>query len=336
MNPAPDRTSEEEEPAWSPDGSRIAFTSDEFIWLINRDGSNLRRLTIDAQSGRHAAPAWSPDGKRLAFVSGQQNTREWDVWVINSDGSEARRVTDLSGYEYDPSFSPDGKQIVFSSTSPGGPGRALIYQLFIINLDGTRLCQIPTTGRNETSPDWSRQGIVYVREWNEPWWIPASKSLTSYPLLHDRKGTNPAWSADGSKVVYETDDGHIFLFDVRTRTLTPLTQRIVLTLTVLINPGRRNVIRATDGPIAVAVLSAPWFHPVTRLDRKSIRFGPAGGERPPDSCASEEVNNDGVPDLVCQFDVAQAFKTDHTQGFFKATGIDGLLFEGRDAVEVVY
>jgi Tol biopolymer transport system component len=87
------------DPAWSPDGRRIAFRrydgqlgfrsawpSDLFV--VNADGSGLRRLTRQAANLRWFA--WSPDGRTIAFL------RNGDVYVVNADGSEERRLTQLA------------------------------------------------------------------------------------------------------------------------------------------------------------------------------------------------------------------------------------------------
>ncbi len=76
-------------PAWSPDGSRIAFTAIRSgdapsIYVMNPDGSNRVRLTT---SGYDYIPAWSPDGTKIAFDRGT------DVYVMNADGSNLRAVT---------------------------------------------------------------------------------------------------------------------------------------------------------------------------------------------------------------------------------------------------
>src|SRR5918997_460242 len=78
----------EQEPGWSPDGTKLVYASNSFdkdrqtdleIWTINVDGTERRQLTNNSSS--ETQPAWSPDGSRIAFVRGQ------DVWVMNSDGS---------------------------------------------------------------------------------------------------------------------------------------------------------------------------------------------------------------------------------------------------------
>ena len=90
------------QPAWSPDGSRIAFQAywdgNYHIWSVGADGTGLRQHT----RGRfdHREPHWSPDGARLAFSSDRGGS--YDVWVMELDGGDPERLTDWPGNEYGP------------------------------------------------------------------------------------------------------------------------------------------------------------------------------------------------------------------------------------------
>src|SRR5436190_24267124 len=85
-------------PSWSPDGSRIAFTSDRDsqtgsvnleIYVMNADGTGVTRVTSD--TAQDDEPAWSPDGTRLAFRSNRDGNAE--IYVVNADGSGRGRLT---------------------------------------------------------------------------------------------------------------------------------------------------------------------------------------------------------------------------------------------------
>jgi len=327
------------QPAWSPDGSRIAFVSSASgnadIWVIGRDGSNLTRLTTNPDGDQQ--PAWSPNGSQIAFVSHNSVSRDRDIWIMNADGTNPRKVTGTSSGSplgFHPAFSPDGRQIVFMLPSGGHRNDPVSRSnLMIVNVDGTGLCQLTTGDVIDSAPSWSKSGIVFTRSCCALWLIqPDGSGLQALPST---SGSNPVWSPDGTEIAFESS-GHIYAFDLSDRTAKPLTQLNTLPIVIYINPGLANTINPKNkGNIGVAILSAPWFDPVRQIDQASITFGPTGSESSLASCVANDVNQDGIPDLVCKFDVAAKFAPTDTQAILKAKDANGFLFEGRDTVSVL-
>ena len=113
------------DPAWSPDGRRIAFESAGAIYAVNPDGSGRVQLTPREENSR---PVWSPDARRIAFAS--FHDRKWQIFVMNADGS-GRLHLNGPGEGDSPAWSPDGRRIVYSSK------RGERWQLYSVNADGT-------------------------------------------------------------------------------------------------------------------------------------------------------------------------------------------------------
>ena len=93
------------DPAWSPDGSEIAFTSNRdgrtHVFVMNADGTGTRRVTKTQHSDEH--PTWSPDGRWIVFA------REGAIYRVRESGGAARRVGSGFGAAADPAYSPDGR-----------------------------------------------------------------------------------------------------------------------------------------------------------------------------------------------------------------------------------
>ncbi len=140
------------EPSWSPDGTRIAFTSNlaghRNIYTINANGDGLKQLTNNY--ARDKFPRWSPDGSKIVFVSERDNNSE--IYIMNSDGSNQINVTYHPDYDAFPDWSPDGSKIAFTSVRDGNA------EIYLINVDGSNPVRITHHSSDESRPSWSPDG----------------------------------------------------------------------------------------------------------------------------------------------------------------------------------
>ncbi|MEU5422283.1 hypothetical protein ACH4UT_17285 [Streptomyces sp. NPDC020799] len=108
------------QPNWSPKGDRLVFqrraadSEDWALYVMNADGTGLRRLTYGP--GEHTDPSWSPDGRSVVFSSTAGGLDTPQIFVISADGGRPTRVTRSGdGYDGAPSWSPDGRWIAFEA-----------------------------------------------------------------------------------------------------------------------------------------------------------------------------------------------------------------------------
>jgi TolB protein len=190
------------DPAWAPDGRRLAFVRDGAVRVLRADGSGLRRVTAGT------SPAWAPDGTRL--VVARRTSRGVDLFSVRADGRGLRRLTRTAATESEPEWSPDGRLIAFVRDAPDGSAR-----IFVLRPDGRGVRRVTSGVVEDSSPSWSPDGreLAFVRDDEE---LGISRVFVSTldgkrirPLVSELQldpaatfEAGPAWAPDGKYIVF--------------------------------------------------------------------------------------------------------------------------------------
>src|SRR5450830_728726 len=145
-------------PAWSPDGTKVAYVSFEakkpIVYVQNL--VTKQRIVVANFKGSNSAPSWSPDGSRLAVALTRDGLTQ--VYTVSADGSNLRRLTNTGGIDTEPQFSADGQSIYFTSDRSGGP------QIYKMNANGGDAQRVTFSGAYNISPRISPDGktLAYI------------------------------------------------------------------------------------------------------------------------------------------------------------------------------
>ena len=222
-------------PRWSPNGTKILFQSGRDhpdtgymdIYVMNSDGSGVIRLTTDANDDSFAS--WSADGSKIVFQS-MRNGVNYQVYSMNANGSSQTNLTNTSASDGEPSWSPDGTRIAFASDRD----HAGFDSVYVMNSGGSNQHRITFSADtvDDTQPVWSRDGnrIAFVstrdsttETWqetdddgnyitksrvhiNKEVYVMNADGSAQTRLTNDLANDDcPAWSPDGSKIVFRSD-----------------------------------------------------------------------------------------------------------------------------------
>jgi hypothetical protein len=188
------------EAAWSPDGSRIAFSKSDGrlgaeIYVMDADGANPTR--ISPEGAYDASPTWSPDGSRIAFEHRADDQGIGHIFVMNADGTNRTQLTSNRQPNSSPAWSPDGQRIAYETyaDTAGDDG----WDIFLINADGTNRVRLTTDPGFDYGPEWSPDGGRIVFNTSGGLCV---VDVDGTNLVRLTPGGGPAWSPDGTLIAF--------------------------------------------------------------------------------------------------------------------------------------
>jgi TolB protein len=185
-------------PAWSGDGTRVAFSSsrtgDSQIWVADASGGNLHSVT--SIRGPNIAPTWNPrTNAQIAWAGGR--TGEPQIYTMDQDGANVQRLTD-SGYAVSPSWSPSGQFLTFAWDRKYGPGAPGGRDIYVMDIASKRWLQLTHDAGINDYPSWApdNRHIVFEREvgGRSQIWTMLADGTGQHKLTETGNNFMPNWS----------------------------------------------------------------------------------------------------------------------------------------------
>ena len=186
-------------PAWSSDGSKIAFSSSRSgnpeIWVADANGGDLHKLTNFA--GPNVGPTWNPrSNAQLAWVCGR--TGEPQIYTMDQDGASVQRLTD-GGYAISPSWASNGQFLTFSWNRKYGPGAPGGQDIYVMDIVSKRWLQLTHDAGSNDFPSWAPDGrhIVFERSMgsrSHQIWSMLADGTEQHQLTQTGENFMPNWS----------------------------------------------------------------------------------------------------------------------------------------------
>ena len=185
-------------PAWTSDGTKIAFSSsrsgDPEIWVADASGGNLHKLT--SFRGPDVSPTWNPrTNAQLSWVSGRTGLPQ--IYIMDQDGANIQRLTD-GGYAISPSWAPNGAMLTFSWNRKYGPGAPGGQDIYVMDIASKRWLQLTHDAGSNDFPSWAPDGrhIVFERQigGHSQIWSMLADGTEQHQLTHQGNNFMPNWS----------------------------------------------------------------------------------------------------------------------------------------------
>ena len=270
------------DPAWSPDGSLLAFAAYhksgscpslgcKDVFVMNADATGLTQLTFSTDGVDARSPSWSPDGSTIAYNSTAYGAK--DVFTVPAAGGSPTRLTTDAANDYSPAWSPNGSTIAFVSSRGGSAA------LWTMSTNGANQALVPLAGSVPTvaigDPAWSPDGTelayrgatanlqptaIYIANAN------GTQSHVAWISAHDELAYAPAWSPDGTKIAMSVDTQGSTGFDVRVLDLAA-----GVATDLVKGPGDDDAPDWSTGPVPTVSFTEPAAH----VQTSDSAFSPA-------------------------------------------------------------
>ncbi len=190
-------------PAWSPDGSHLAYVTFEQGHAVVYVQSVLtnQRMAASKLRGSNSAPTWSPDGHQLAIVLTRDGNSH--IYLVRPDGTDLRQITFSDEIDTEPNFSPDGQSLIFASDRGGS------VQIYQMPADGGAAERMTFEGGNNFSPRYSPDGKSFVfSNWSNGRFAIATEDVQTKQMQVLTDGgweKKPSFAPNGKLILFATE-----------------------------------------------------------------------------------------------------------------------------------